>query len=265
MNVMIPFTILTVSLFAGLALRASCADRLPTARLWLGLFSLLYFTLGLCFYLWRQAPSEIQILIGFLFAAGALAFLGESLWLFLEKNKFQAENLKLLKKQKGPYQEILSACRLLAEENQGALIILERKQNLGPWCQKGIRLAAEITKELLFSVFTPPGSLHDGAAMIQKNKLAACSVIVPLSSSSRLPKELGTRHRAAVGFSELTDGLCLIVSEETGSISIADRGTLHYNIPFALLPDIFERSLRFKRPKSKFAMPPRESSESISV
>ena len=216
----------------------------------------LYCNITLILYLWLQVPKEIQVISYFLFGGGAFWFAAEILGYFLKKGGFSPENLNLFKKyRKGTYQEILLACQQLAEAKLGALMILERKQTLSPWCQKGILVDALISKELIHSIFTPPGAPHDGAVIFRKDRMAACAVIVPLSSNTRLPKDLGTRHRAAVGFSEITDGVCLVVSEETGSISIADRGALNYNIPFTQLPEALERALRFKRQKRKPGAP----------
>lgn len=249
-------------LFATLILRAASVPASAQARISLGLFFVLYCNLAITHYLWIQAPKEIQMVSYFLFGTGAFLFTVESVGYFLKKNQLLPENLSLFKKyRKGVYQEIILACQSLAEAKLGALMVLERKQNLDSWYQKGISLNAEISKELIFSVFTPPGALHDGAALFQKDRLTACAVIVPLTSNSRLPKHLGTRHRAAVGFSEVTDGLCLVVSEETGSVSIADRGVLNYDIPLSLLPEALERALRFKRQKRKAGFPARQTAE----
>ena len=252
-----PFlTSLGVLLFIALIARSVWIPASGREKITGALFFALYCDIALTLYLWIRAPKEILVIGYVLFGAGAFWFTAETLGYFLKKTNFLPENLNLLKKyRKGAYQEIMLACQQLAEAKQGALMILERKQPLSAWCQKGICLDAIISKELIYSIFTPPGAPHHGAVIFQKERIAACAVIVPLTSNSRLPKELGTRHRAAVGFSEITDSICVVVSEETGSISIADRGVLNYNIPFAQLPEALERALRFKRQKRKTASP----------
>ena len=255
-------TVLGLLSFAALIARVVWVPASLREKIFFGLLFALYCEIALTLYLWIQAPREIQIIGYFLFACGSFSLTAETVIYFFKKYNFLPENLNLFKKyREGAYQEIVLACRQLAEAKLGALMILERKQSLSAWCRKGIPLDALISKELIHSIFTPPGAPHDGALIFQKNRIAACAVIVPLSSSSRLPKELGTRHRAALGFSEITDGLCLVVSEETGSISIADRGVLNYNIPLTHLPEALERALRFKRQKKKTGGPARQLAE----
>ncbi len=249
-------TSLGILLFAALIVRSIWIPVSRREKITCALLFALYCDIALTLYLWISAPREIQVIGYVLFGAGAFWFTAETLGYFFKKSNFFPENLNLFKKyRKGTYQEIMLACQQLSAAKLGALMIVERKQPLNAWCQKGILLDALISKELIYSIFTPPGAPHDGALIFQKNRIAACAVIVPLSANARLPKELGTRHRAAVGFSEIIDGVCLVISEETGSISIADRGALNYNIPFAHLPEALERALRFKRQKRKPGIP----------
>ncbi|HNV86599.1 MAG TPA: DNA integrity scanning protein DisA nucleotide-binding domain protein [Candidatus Omnitrophota bacterium] len=219
---------------------------------YLYLYLVLYGSLfGDRFFLIKDGPSWHESFLEILFIFGILWFSVEWAWKSFSQWRTQTRPLRELKKRQGPFHEIVTASKLISQAKMGALIILERATSLEPWCQKGIRLDAKLSQELLFSVFTPPGALHDGAAIIRNACISACGVIVPLTKSPRFPKELGTRHRAAVGFSETCDALCLVVSEETGCFSLADRGTLFYDIPFEKLAEFLEQALRFRLDKNQ--------------
>lgn len=187
-----------------------------------------------------------------LLAVGILFFYGEIIagWI---KDKTTPGPVQELKRQRGPFYEIIMACRLISEAKMGAILIIERKKNLAGWVPKGIQLHARISREILVSIFTPPGALHDGAVLLNRDLILCAGLIVPLSKNPNLSKELGTRHRAAIGFSEVTDALCLIISEETGAISIADRGRLFYDIPEEKLSQVLEQAYKFKMGRAKNA------------
>ena len=125
---------------------------------------------------------------------------------------------------------ITKAVVQLAELRQGALIVIRRRENLDRFYKNGVMLNAEITPQLLLQIFYPNTPLHDGAVIINDNHIVAASCVMPLSSSgvlnSTANRSLGLRHRAALGISEITDALAIVVSEETGTISIAHRGKL---------------------------------------
>lgn len=125
---------------------------------------------------------------------------------------------------------ITKAVVQLAELRQGALIVIRRRENLDRFYKNGVMLNAEITPQLLLQIFYPNTPLHDGAVIINDNHIVAASCVMPLSSSgvlnSTANRSLGLRHRAALGISEITDALAIVVSEETGTISIAYRGKL---------------------------------------
>ena len=108
----------------------------------------------------------------------------------------------------------------LASKKIGAIIVFERNVFLGDYLKIGVKLDSIVSKELLMSIFTPPSPLHDGAVIIQKGRVAAASCYLPLSTEDNISKKLGTRHRAAIGLSELTDAFSVVVSEETGKVSI---------------------------------------------
>jgi len=121
---------------------------------------------------------------------------------------------------------IVRAVEQLSENQTGGLIVLERTTGLSEYLESGVRLDAVITAELLVSVFNPKSPLHDGAVIIQGDRIVAASCLLPLSESRLLDKRLGTRHRAGVGISETSDALVIIISEKSGIISLAENGFL---------------------------------------
>lgn len=118
----------------------------------------------------------------------------------------------------------------MAKRRIGALISIERETGLSEYIETGIPMNSDITSELIINLFIPNTPLHDGAVIIQKNRIAAAACYLPLSESPFISKELGTRHRAALGISEVTDAITVIVSEETGAISLTANGDLHRNL-----------------------------------
>ena len=215
------------------------------------LFLLLYSGLSFYFFLGQDAHAWFLWINIPVFVLGEIFFVSHLLGEVLRPGYQSKNRLKALKKEKGELYEVIMGAHLLSQARLGALIAIQRKQSLISWGAKGIAVDALISREILYSVFTPPGALHDGGAIIENGRLAACGVIFPLTKTLDFPKELGTRHRAAVGFSETTDALCLVVSEESGTISIADRGFLYYDISFEKLPDVLDRALRFRLKNKK--------------
>lgn len=125
-------------------------------------------------------------------------------------------------------EDICQAAERLSERRHGALIVLERSISLTEYVRTGVPLDSEVSPQLLLTIFWPKTELHDGAAIIDENgRIAAAAAVLPLSSARQLgtPK-LGTRHRAGIGISEVSDAICVIVSEETGRISLANAGRL---------------------------------------
>ena len=134
--------------------------------------------------------------------------------------------------------EILLALENLSEKKTGALIVLERDIGLRTFIESGVRMESLISRDILLSIFQPGLPLHDGAAIIQKDRIAAAACFLPITTNPSVSSKLGTRHRAAIGITEETDCLSLVVSEETGRISIAAFGELIQGLP---LPDVAER------------------------
>ena len=122
--------------------------------------------------------------------------------------------------------DVARAARVLGSRKIGALIVIERRTGLEDFIETGIRVDAQVTVQLLISIFFPSTPLHDGAVIIRGNRLAAAGCLLPLSERPGIVRPLGTRHRAAIGLSELTDALAVVVSEETGTISLAVEGHL---------------------------------------
>jgi diadenylate cyclase len=126
--------------------------------------------------------------------------------------------------------EMLLAIKLLSAEKTGGLIVLERDIGLRTFIESGVALDAAISRDLICTIFMPGTALHDGAIIVQKDKIAAAACFLPLTVNPALSGDLGTRHRAAIGITEEADCMSLIVSEETGWISIAAFGELHQNL-----------------------------------
>ena len=135
--------------------------------------------------------------------------------------------------------EIVRACMEMGRVKTGALIVIEGENSLLEFDRTGIRLDAEVSSQLLINIFEKNTPLHDGAVLIKGDRITSATCYLPLSESRLLSKDLGTRHRAAVGISEVTDSLTVIVSEETGSISVAIGGLLKRH----LMPETLEKLL----------------------
>jgi len=126
--------------------------------------------------------------------------------------------------------EIMNAVEYLRKSRIGALIVIERDISLNEYIGRSKAIYADISSELLISIFFPRNPLHDGGVIIQGDKITSAGAVFPISINSKINKRLGTRHRAAIGVSEESDALALVVSEETGKISIAIGGILNYNL-----------------------------------
>ncbi|EIJ79971.1 hypothetical protein PB1_06397 [Bacillus methanolicus PB1] len=135
---------------------------------------------------------------------------------------------------------IIKATDYMAKRRIGALISIERETGMSDYIETGIQLNSKISSELLINIFIPNTPLHDGAVIIQKHSVAAAACYLPLSESPFISKELGTRHRAALGISEVTDSVTVVVSEETGSVSLTKNGELHRD----LSPEKFKELMR---------------------
>lgn len=126
--------------------------------------------------------------------------------------------------------QVIQAIDYLRKARIGGLIVLERDVSLQDYITKSINLYADLSSELLISIFFPNNPLHDGGVIIQGNKISCAGAVFPTSNSEKINKRLGTRHRAALGIAEDTDAIAIVISEETGRISIAVKGELYYNL-----------------------------------
>lgn len=208
----------------------------------------------LLFWIIRQSRSAVALrgfilatIVGFglYLSAQAFAFvttaaLLESLWVvgvLLFLISFQNEYKKALieigrnpffqsffKQRTTAFEKLIAAAIRLSEKKVGALICIERRSPLKTYIETGTALDSEITSELLRTIFSPYTPLHDGAVVVRNNRIASAGSLLPLSESDMIPKELGTRHRAALGLSEETDAVTIVVSEETGIISLVYDG-----------------------------------------
>lgn len=159
-------------------------------------------------------------------------------------------------------EEILLALDQLSATRTGALIVLERDTGLRTFVESGVLLEAVVSRDLLLSIFHTGNALHDGAVIIQGERIAAAACFVPLSINPQLISTMGSRHRAAIGITEETDCLSLIVSEETGHISIASFGEMKSNLSHdEVAAKIAEHLGGSERPSDPTAMPPREARE----
>lgn len=141
----------------------------------------------------------------------------------------------ILKRQRGQfggsvYDEIVLATTTLATEKTGALIVIERNVGLRNFVDAGVQLDARISYDLLVTIFNPATPLHDGAVIIQNERVAAASVFLPLTKNPGISRELGTRHRAAIGITEGSDAVSIVVSEETGLITYVEAGEVRRNL-----------------------------------
>ncbi|MFC5713984.1 diadenylate cyclase CdaA [Thalassorhabdus alkalitolerans] len=138
---------------------------------------------------------------------------------------------------------IIKSVNYMAKRRIGALLSIEKETGMNDYVETGIPMNASITSELLINVFIPNTPLHDGAVIIRNNEISAAACYLPLSENPFISKELGTRHRAALGISEVTDSLTIAVSEETGSISVTKNGDLHRDIDEETLRAMLEKDL----------------------
>lgn len=154
-------------------------------------------------------------------------------------------------------EEIAKAVQTLSQNRIGALIVIERDTKIGDIIRTGITLDSSISAELLVNIFVPNTPLHDGAAIIRENKIKAAACFLPLTQNQELSKELGTRHRAALGISENSDAVAIVVSEETGKISVALSGDLTRNLTVETLKKALNKTLqpnRSKKTKNKLLL-----------
>src|SRR6202167_3092108 len=157
------------------------------------------------------------------------------------------------------YDDIVLAANLFCQNQTGALMVIEREIGLRTYIESGVPLDAHLSYDLLATVFRPSAPLHDGAVIIQKDRIAAAACFLPLSMNPVLSTQLGTRHRAGIGVTEETDAIAVIVSEETGSISVAIAGTIERDLTVERLRERLSILLRRYAPTATLPAPVEES------
>lgn len=164
--------------------------------------------------------------------------------------KLGAKNLREILSMKEEKREIdrvieqtVTACETLSKERTGALIVFERSTSLIDWQKSGTVIDAQVSSELLRNIFFTKAALHDGAVIIRDERLAAAGCVLPLTQNRNISSDLGTRHRAGIGMSEASDAVVVIVSEETGTISVAVGGMLKRHLAAKTLEKLLENEL----------------------
>jgi len=193
----------------------------------LGAFTLLY---------WLAVKQDLETVAFIL--RGALLYIGVAIIVLFQNEIRQALitfgnrfRIPLTRKHlgqfgEGVYDEVVLAATTLASTKTGALIVIERNIGLKNIIDGGVKLDAELSYDLLVSIFNPESPLHDGAVVVRRHRVAAASCFLPLTLNPRLSRDLGTRHRAALGVTEDTDAVAVVVSEESGLISIVQSGDI---------------------------------------
>lgn len=184
-----------------------------------------YFGLKTLAYILDHAVQYIAIALVVLFQPELRRALEQ-----IGRSKFQSiflfDESELPQKCSTIVEEVVKSTEELSKTRTGALIVFEKQTKIGEVINSGVCMDANITSQLLLNIFTPNTPLHDGAVVVRNNKIKAAACFLPLTDNQNLSQELGTRHRAAIGMTEVSDCIALIVSEETGKISIAQGGKI---------------------------------------
>ena len=170
---------------------------------------------------------------------GRSGFLGKNFFFFNEEGKDMSEVLG----------EICDAVQFLSRSKIGALIVLERETGLNELIETGIAMDSKISSELLINTFIPNTPLHDGAVIIRGDRIMAAGCFLPLTDNQNLSSELGTRHRAGIGVTEISDAVAIIVSEETGTISLAQNGRISRHLDAKTLKEVLSSIFEVKDTK----------------
>jgi diadenylate cyclase len=157
------------------------------------------------------------------------------------------------------YDDIVLAANLFSQNQTGALIVIEREIGLRTYIESGVPLDARLSYDLLATLFRPSAPLHDGAVIVQHDRIAAAACFLPLSMNPVLSTQLGTRHRAGIGITEETDAVAVIVSEETGTISLAVKGDIERDLTVERLRERLTQLLRRYAPAPMLPTPVEET------
>ncbi|GGH88937.1 diadenylate cyclase [Pullulanibacillus pueri] len=164
----------------------------------------------------------------------------------LGRGRFFSREVHEEDQRKQSIEAIVKATSYMAKRRIGALMSIERETGLSEYIETGIPMHAHLSSQLLINIFIPNTPLHDGAVILKGNEITAAACYLPLSESPLISKELGTRHRAAMGVSEVTDSLTVVVSEETGGISLTKNGELYRNLSEERLTELLEKDWLFQ-------------------
>ena len=232
---------------------------------------------GLGLLYWLAAAQDLPTLEFVL--RGALLYVGVAIIVLFQAEIRQALiyfgnrlRFPILRRQRGQlgetiYDESILAATTLASEKTGALIVIERNVGLRNFIDAGVQLDAKLTYDLLVTIFNTEAPLHDGATIIQRERIAAASCFLPLTKNPGISRELGTRHRAAIGITEDTDAVSVVVSEETGLISFVEGGRIKRNLDTnqlrSLLLSAMEVPVIAKKREPTKTMPEAESEITI--
>ena len=191
---------------------------------------------------WFLKLDMITYLLGFVFQYGAIAllvvFAPELRAALAHLGQARFARLFHQMEQREVAEEIVEAVERLSRSGIGAIVAIEREVPLDPYLESGSPMEAKVSADLLTTIFTPYSPLHDGAVVIRGDLIVGAGVILPLSQKALVDRSLGTRHRAALGLSDETDALVLVVSEERSTVSIAERGRLWRDLTTAEVRDV---------------------------
>ncbi len=191
---------------------------------------------------WILKLEMITFLLGFVFQYGAIAllvvFAPELRAALAHLGQARFARVFRQMEQREVTEEIVEAVERLSRSGIGAIIAIEREVSLDPWAQSGSPVEAKVSADLLLTIFTPYSPLHDGAVLVRGDLIVAAGCILPLSQRPLTDRALGTRHRAALGLSDESDALVIVVSEERATVSVADRGRLWRDLAPAELRDL---------------------------
>jgi uncharacterized protein (TIGR00159 family) len=210
---------------------------------------------------WLAARQDLATLKFIL--RGALLYIGVAIIVLFQSeirqalitfgNRFRMPFTRSYKGQfgEGVYDEVVLAATTLASTKTGALVVIERNVGLKNVTDGGVKLDAELSYDLLVSIFNPASPLHDGAVVVRRHRVAAASCFLPLTLNPRLSRDLGTRHRAAIGVTEDTDAVAVVVSEETGLISFIQGGQIKRGLDATKLRAAIFQALEVSQKRDK--------------
>jgi diadenylate cyclase len=204
----------------------------------------------------------VSTLIPYAFFALIVVFAGEIRQVLARLGRTLTFN-RTVSSSAGAYDDIVLAANLFSQNQTGALIVIEREIGLRTYIESGVALDAHLSYDLLATIFRPSAPLHDGAAIVRGDRVAAAACFLPLSMNPVLSTQLGTRHRAGIGVTEETDAIAVIVSEETGGISIAVGGKIERDLTVESLRERLGELLRSYVPQSTLPTPISEGEGSL--